>query len=98
EHLIGGLMSEFFIRDVSSAKGGFQLWADAFFAEMLTCAKKREFSFAQFTSHVTECGKRIGVTHVVRIAARSDMHADMTRAPNRNYGVGDFQHQPRAIF
>ena len=36
--------------------------------------------------------------HVLRIAARRQMHAHARCAPNRDHRIGNFKHEPGAVF
>nr|GEU28208.1 urease accessory protein G [Tanacetum cinerariifolium] len=97
EHLLGGFSAQAFVGDVHAAKGLLQERTQAVFAHGFARADERDLAPAQFAGHVAEGGGRVGVAHVVRIAARRQVHAHAVGAPDGDTGVGHFQHQAGAV-
>src|SRR5689334_9526117 len=98
QNLVGRLESKLFIGDVTAAESRFQFRTNPLVAKVFAGADKGDASLAQFASDVTEGGQWIGVTHVMGIAARGQVHSNVVIAPNGDDRIRDFKHEPGAIF
>src|SRR5690606_25689059 len=98
DHLLGRRLRHLFVGDVDAAEQLLQLRADAVVAQRFARADEGDVALAQFLRHIAESRQRIGIVHVVRIAARRQMHADAIGAPDGDAGVRHFQHQTRTVF
>ena len=75
-----------------------QLRAETVLAERFARGDERDLALAEFARDIAEGLSRIRIAHVVRVAARREMHADAIRAPHVDTCVGDFEQQTRAVF
>ena len=93
-----GFLGELFIRDIHAAERRLQLRAEAVAPSDSRAQMKRDLALAEFARHIAEGRRQVAVAHVVRVAARREVHADAAWRPTPRHGVGHFEHQTRAVF
>src|SRR5579871_3226683 len=97
ERRLGAVLREALVADIDAAERRLELRSEPRLLDRFARAEEGEFPPAELACHIAEGRGRIAVTHVVRIAAWREMHADAARAPDRDHGVRYLQHQPRAV-
>src|SRR6185312_5729215 len=97
ERFLGTFAGEALVGDVDAAERGLELRAYAVGAHVLAGADESDPASAELSGDVAKGGRAVGVSHGVRVAARSQMHADAAWSPDGYGSVCCFQQQPRTI-
>src|SRR5471032_3016390 len=97
QYLLGDGLVHLFVDDVDAAEFLFQQRAKAVGAQRFARADEGNLAAAQFARDVAEGLGRRRVAHVVRVAARRQVHADAAGAPDGDAGVRHFEHQAGAV-
>ena len=98
EELLAGGLVDGLVGDEDAAEDLLEVWAEAVGADMLAGSDEGEFALAELVGDVGEGSVRVGVGDAVRVAARSEVHADAAGAEDGDGGVGAFEHEAGAVF
>lgn len=98
EDLVGGFEGELLVGDVDAAELTLQIRAKPATGAVFAGHEEGQFAAPEFTGDVAEGFGKVAVGDAVGVGTGGEVHADAAGAPDADGGVGDFEHEPGAVF